>query len=175
MEKVAVMDLIWLLCYLHCLWREKNFKEGEIVMHDFVSDMFGNNSKFETRAAFNLLSATDKVFRTNHSVIDAPNMLAMDQSSDIIYCITLSTEDQYFSSRNTEGNSHTLNLDLDEKTVKIRADTGHTNFCIYGRDVHNLRVLRLWERCALLTSLGRYIERSDLDDIWIEKGLYGPA
>ena len=28
---------------------------------------------------------------------------------------------------------------------------------------------------ALLRSLGRYIEGSGLDDIWIEKGLYGPA
>ena len=28
---------------------------------------------------------------------------------------------------------------------------------------------------ALLRSLGRYIEGSGIDDIWIEKGLYGPA
>ena len=28
---------------------------------------------------------------------------------------------------------------------------------------------------ALLRSLGRYIEGSGLDDIWSEKGLYGPA
>ena len=28
---------------------------------------------------------------------------------------------------------------------------------------------------VLLRSLGRYIEGSGLGDIWIEKGLYGPA
>ena len=36
-EKTAIKDLILLLCYLHCQWREKSHKEGEIGMHDPVS------------------------------------------------------------------------------------------------------------------------------------------
>ena len=62
----------------------------------------------------------------------------------------------------------TLDLDLHERAVKIRANTGHTNCWV-------MRMGELHIMFALLRSLGRYIEGSGLDDIWIETGLYGPA
>ena len=62
----------------------------------------------------------------------------------------------------------TLDLDLYERAVKIRGNTGHRNSWV-------LRMGELHIMFALLWSLGRYIEGSGLDDIWIEKGLYRPA
>ena len=59
----------------------------------------------------------------------------------------------------------TLDLDLYERAVKIRGNTGHTNCWV-------LRMGELHIMFVLLRSLGRYIEGSGLDDIWIEKGLY---
>ena len=86
----------------------------------------------------------------------------------------LSTEDQCFSTglvSVVEIHSRTvitLDLDLHERTVKIRANPGHTNCWV-------MRMGELQIVFALLKSLGRYIEGSGLDDVWIEKGLYGPA
>ena len=84
MEKATIKDLIWLLCYLHCQWGEINYKEGETGVHDPVSDILSNKSKFETWAAFNSLSATGKVSRTNHGVL-APLIRSPPTSSPALY------------------------------------------------------------------------------------------
>ena len=62
----------------------------------------------------------------------------------------------------------TLDLDLYERAVKIRATTGN-------KETWVLRLGELHIMFALLKALGKYIEGSGIDDIWIESGLYGPA
>ena len=54
----------------------------------------------------------------------------------------------------------TLDLDLYERAVKIRGNTGHRNSWV-------LRMGELHIIFSLLRSLGRYIEGSGLDDVWI--------
>ena len=61
---------------------EKNYKQSETGMHDPVSDI--NKSKFETWAAFNSLSATGKVSRTNHGVL-APLIRCPPTSPQTLY------------------------------------------------------------------------------------------
>lgn len=62
----------------------------------------------------------------------------------------------------------TLDLDLYERAVKLRE----------AAKLHNKLILRIGELhtvFAALKSLGKYIEGSGLEQIWIEKELYGPA
>ena len=127
MEKAAIKDLIWLLCYLHCQWREKNYKEGETEMHDPVSDILCNKRKFETWAAFKLLSATGKVSRTNHGVL-APLIRSPPTSPQTLYtALCLAQKINVSVVRIHRRTVINLDLDLYERAVKIRANTGHTN------------------------------------------------
>ena len=62
----------------------------------------------------------------------------------------------------------TLDLDLYERAVKIRSSEKMKDNIV-------LRMGELHVVLAMLKALGRYIEGSGLEQIWIEKGLYGPA
>ena len=53
-------------------------------MHDLVSDILSNKSKFETWAAFNSLSATGKVSGTNYGVF-APLIRSPPTSPQTLY------------------------------------------------------------------------------------------
>ena len=62
----------------------------------------------------------------------------------------------------------TLDLDLYERAVKIRSSKKmNDNIVLWMGELHIV--------FAMLKALGRYIEGSDLEQILIEKGLYGPA
>lgn len=62
----------------------------------------------------------------------------------------------------------TLDLDLYERAVKLReAAKCHDKLILRMGDLHTI--------FAALKSLGRFIEGSGLEQIWIEKGLRGPA
>ena len=68
-ENAATKDLIWLLCYLYWQSKENSSREGDQEMCDPASVTAGNQNKFEKWAAFNSLSATEKVSKTNCGVI----------------------------------------------------------------------------------------------------------
>ena len=68
-ENAATKDLIWLLYYLHWQSKENSSREGDQEMCDPASVTAGNQNKFETWAAFNSLSAIEKVSKTNRGVI----------------------------------------------------------------------------------------------------------
>ena len=68
-ENAATKDFIWLLCYLHWQLKENSSREGDQEMCDPASVTAGNQNKFETWAAFNSLSATEKVSKTYRGVI----------------------------------------------------------------------------------------------------------
>ena len=136
-------------------------------MHDPVSDILGNKSKFETWA-FSSLGATGKVSRTNHCVL-APLIRSPPTSPQTLHTALCLAQKINLSVVGIHRRTViTLDLDLQERAVKIRANTGHTNCWV-------MRMGELHIMFALLRSLGRYIEGSGLDDIWIEKRLYGPA
>ena len=103
-------------------------------MHDPVSDILSNKSKFETWAAFNSLSAAGKVSRTNYGVfaqlIRSP---LTSPHADIVYCIILSTEDQCFSSMNTQDNSHHSRF----KSLRKSSENPCKHWA-YGRVAHNV-------------------------------------
>ena len=167
-ENAATKDLIWLLCYLHWQSKENSSREGDQEMCDPASVAAGNQNKFETWAAFNSLSATEKVSETNRGVI-GPLIRSPPTSPQTLYTTLCLAQKINVSVVGIHRRTViTLDLDLYERAVKIRGNTGHRNSWV-------LRMLELHFMFALLRSLGRYIEGSGLDDIWIEKGLYGPA
>ena len=165
-ENAATKDLIWLLCYLHS--KENSSGEGDQGMCDPASVTAGNQNKFETWAAFNSLSATEKVSKTNRGVI-GPLIHSPPTSPQTLYTALCLAQKINVSVVGIHRRTVIiLDLDLYERAVKIRGNTGHRNGWV-------LRMGELHIMFALLRSLGRYIEGSRLDDIWIEKGLYGPA
>ena len=137
-------------------------------MCDPASVTAGNQNKFQTWAAFNFLSATDKVSETNRGVM-APLIHSPPTSPQTLYTALCLAQRINVSVVGIHSRTViTLDLDLYERAVKIRGNTGHRNSWV-------LRMGELHIMFALLRSLRRYIEGSGLDDIWIEKGLYGPA
>ena len=137
-------------------------------MHDSVSDILCNKSKFETWAAFNLLSETGKVSGINHSVLTSLICSPSTSPQTLYTALCLAQKINVSVVGIHRRTVITLDLDLHERAVKIRTNTAHTDCWV-------MRMGELHIIFALLRSLGRYIEGSGLDDIWIEKGLYGPA
>ena len=110
------------------------------------------------------MSVTGKVSRTNHGVL-APLICSPPTSPQTLYTALCLAQKINVSVVGIHRRTViTLDLDLHER-IKIRTNAGHTNCW----------VMRMGELHMMLGSLGRYIEGSGLDDIWIEKGLYGPA
>ena len=167
-ENAATEDLIWILCYLHWQSKESSSREDDQEMCDPASVTASNQNKFETWAAFNSLSATEKVSKTNRGVI-GPLIHSPPTGPQTLYtALCLAQKINVSVVRIHRRTVITPDLDLYERAVKIRENTGHRNSLV-------LRMGELHIMFALLRSLGRYIEGSGLDDIWIEKGLYGPA
>ena len=161
-------DLIWLLCYLYWQSKENSSSEGDQEMCHPASITACNQNKFETWAAFNSLSATEKVSKANRGVI-GPLIRSLPTSPQTLYTDLCLAQKINVSVVGIHRRTViTLDLDLYERTVKIRENTGHRNSWV-------LRMGELHIMFTLLRSLGRYIEGSGLDDIWIEKGFYGPA
>ena len=164
-ENAATKNLIWLLCYLHWQLKENSSREGDQEMCNPASVTAGNQNKFETWVAFNSLSATEKASKTNHCVI-GPLMRSPPTSPQTLYTALCLTQKINVSVVGIHRRTViTLDLDLYERAVKIRGNTGHRNSWVS-------RMGELHIMFALLGSLGRYIEGSGLDDIWILKGLF---
>ena len=122
---------------------------------------------FDTWNAFNSL-LVKKPVKTNHGVV-APLLRSPPTSPQTLYtalCLAQKINSRVLG----DGKSTVLTLDLDlyERAVKIRANTNNIGNLI-------LRMGELHIMFALLKSLGKFIEGSGIDDIWIENGLYGAA
>ena len=120
-----------------------------------------------TWAAFNSFM-TKKPQETNHGAI-APLLRSSPTSPQALYtALCLAQKINACVMGNGRTTVITLDLDLYERAVKIRATTGNKEYWV-------LRLGELHIMFALLKALGKYIEGSGIDDIWIESGLYGPA
>ena len=127
-------------------------------MCDPASVTAGNQNKFETWAAFNSLSATEKVSKTNGGVI-RPLIRSPPTSPQTLYTALCLAQKINFSVVGIHRRTViTLDLYLYERAVKIRGNTGHRNSWV-------LRIGELHIMLVLLRSLGRYIEGSCLDDV----------
>ena len=162
-ENAAAKDLIWLLCYLHWQAKENSSREGDQEMCDPASVTAGNQNKFETWAAFNSLSATEKVSKTNRGVI----IRSPPTSSQTLYTALCSAQKINVSVVGIHRRTViTLDLDLYERAVKIRGNTGHRNSWVVTMGEWHIMF-------AILMSLGRYTEGSGLYDILIDQQLLG--
>ena len=165
-ENAAAKDLIWLLCYLHWQSKENSSRESDQEMCDPASVTAGNQNKFETWAAFNSLSATEKVSKTNRGVI-GPSIRYPPTSPQTLYTALCLAQKINVSVVGIHRRTIiTLDLNLYERAVKIRGNTGHRNSWV-------LRMGEWHIMFAILRSLGRYTEGSGLDDIWIDQQLLG--
>ena len=126
-----------------------------------------DKSHISTWTAFNSFM-TKKPQETNHGAI-APLLRSPPASPQALYtALCLAQKINACVMGNGRTTVITLDLDLYERAVKIRATTGN-------KETWVLRLGELHIMFALLKALGKYIEVSGIDDIWIESGLYGPA
>ena len=126
-----------------------------------------DKSHISTWTAFNSFMAK-KPQETNHGAI-APPLRSSPTSPQALYtAICLAQKINACVMGTGRKTVITLDLDLYERAVKIRATTGNKETWI-------LQLGELHIMFALLKALGKYIEGSGIDDIWIESGLYGPA
>ena len=126
-ENAATKDLIWLLYYLHWQSKENSSREGDQEMCDPASVTAGNQNKFETWAAFNSLSAKEKVSKTNRGVIGPliRSPLTSPQTLHTALCLAQKINVSVVGiDRRTV---ITPDLDLYERAVKIRGNTRHRN------------------------------------------------
>ena len=111
-------------------------------MHDPVSDILSNKTKFERWSAFNSLSATGNVSRTNQGVL-APLLSSPPISRQTLYTALCLAQKINVSVVGIHRRTViTLDLDLCEKAVKIRANIGHTHsWVLHMGELHRMFAL----------------------------------
>ena len=103
-------------------------------MHDPVSEILSNKGKFERWSAFNSFNAIGKVSRTNHGVL-APLLRSPPTSRQTLYTALCLAQKINVSVVGIHRRTViALDLDLYERAVKIRANTGHTHSWVLHTD-----------------------------------------
>ena len=153
-QRTIKKDITWLiLCNFLIKYNTKNL------------DVYNENKRIDTWNAFNSLLVQPPV-RTNHGVV-APLLRSPPTSPQTLYtALCLAQKINLRVLGDGRSTVITLNLDLYERAVKIRANRWNKGKLI-------LRLGELHIMFALLKALGKFIEGSGIDDIWIESGLYG--
>eukprot|EP00794_Sanderia_malayensis_P013484 gene13484-14881_t len=158
-------DLMWVLYYtafLHKTAKERNASECDDTLSPF-----GKKEHPATWAGFHSL-CSETIHQTNAGVV-APILRTSPTSSEtLLMALKLAMNINAVVVGTNRKTIITLDQDLYERAVKIRS----------SEKINDNIVLRMGELhvvFAMLKALGRYIEGSGLEQIWIEKGLYGPS